>query len=81
MELEFVLCILGGLVIGITVTLLIVSKYVRSNTVNLNDCTTGLYQINTIDPEKEYMSMHLNNMDELFEKEYVILKIVIDNNA
>ena len=43
--------------------------------------TTGIFKINTVNPEAEYMSLHLDNQDHLFTKKYILLKIVRDENT
>lgn len=68
MELLF---LIGGFVLGI------LSMIVLTSIVS----TTGEFKINTVDPEDEYMSLHLDNQDHLFTKKYILLKIVRKEDA
>ena len=66
-----VLCLIGGFVLGVVVVMA---------SIHFN-ATTGEFKINETNPEEEYMSLHLDNQDHLYTKNYIWLKIVHSENT
>lgn len=60
------LCVLLGSLVG----------YCVGRIIHMFISTTGILTINMTDPEVDFMSMHLDNVDQVFTKKYVLLKIV-----
>lgn len=68
MELLF---LIGGFALGLLLVFLITSI----------TYTTGEFTINYVDPEDEFMKLHIDNQDHLHTKKYILLKIVRKEDA
>lgn len=66
MIVEFITCGIVGFIIGFILGCII---YVLRS-------ATGSFIINTSDPESDYMSLSIDNGDNLYKKKYVLLKII-----
>ena len=71
MDLYLWLCLIAGMVIGIVAVWLF--RRIHS--------TTGVLTIYTSDPEKDLFNLHLDDLDDVFVKRYIVLKIVKDDSG
>lgn len=65
------LFILGGLLLGIVIGYLIGHK----------PSATGIFRINETDPNADFMSLHIDDLDDVYTKKYVLLKVVKSSDS
>lgn len=68
---EYVLCILVGLLIG----------YFIGSRSKKGDYATGRFVVNSTDPEKDIFLLDLDNVDDIYVKDKIVLDIKRDFNT